>query len=93
MRKNPALHLQAKDDVLATGEVDCAGQGWHEPEPVWNLNVPAGHAVQGPPLGPVYPELQGVWECVLDGMLRMNTAPIKTVVRCIFDVSLCYIPY
>jgi len=51
------LHTQSEDVSLPEGELEPEGQLLHDPAPDPALNVPAGHAVHGPPFGPVKPAL------------------------------------
>ena len=41
--------------VVPGSELNPAGQAWHAADPVAFLNVPAAHATQEPPSGPVNP--------------------------------------
>jgi len=56
----PELQTQSSIEVLPTGEVALAGHPLAHPAgPASILNFPAGHELQGPPLGPVKPD--GHW--------------------------------
>ncbi len=46
---------QSTHAVLAAGELEPAGQAVQAAEPFVFLNLPASHAVHGPPWAPVYP--------------------------------------
>jgi len=50
-------HWQSVMTVLPASAFELTGHTTHEADPVTALKEPAGHALQGPPLGPLYPAL------------------------------------
>ena len=55
---NATFEVQCVKDVLPAGEVEFVGQSLHKADPADVLYLPATHAVQLPPSGPVDPALQ-----------------------------------
>jgi len=70
----PALHLQAVETVLCTGESDSDGQLSHaaDPRDFSGLNLPTGHCVHSSPSGPVQPALhsQSVGSLLASGVFE-----------------------